>query len=568
MSRKPAGKSVPNKTATASSPEGELLRHLKDLGLESPEAYRIWCREQGFSTALHKGWQERRLERTQAAKLQAESKAREHLLTTHVRQLGLDDWAAYEAWCRMHSLNATLHKSAEQKRQELRLAQSERAEAALVHSRRFDRHPQEILRSLAKGTALPEGLKSPHIQKIAATFHPLGKTSSVRKTFLRLLLRVQETSDLLRCDPVIGYLGPQQGNTYIEALMELARRHRGWLRQPETWKPDSRSPGRQFASLARHLLAHYEVPSFLDAAWFEGNTERAVSHQEWFCHIGIGQNIRTAQLPLHLTKRAAHLLLQAPRELPIEAALRWCQVRALGGDEYLTRAVLATRLAEIQQDEPFWISVLHFLLNNPMLDFAQFGPILDYIHHQRFVPAEVFDECGHRVGMAIPEPNFSMKGRTGTALLRRVEEWHRQLSRDLKRPNQVWNSSGIGSLALEQREEATGQEFLWTIEELTTSQALLEEGKAMRHCVASYVSTCAKGISSIWSMQMEERKSGIRRRVMTIEVNNAHRAVCQARGRCNKAPGDKRAGTRLAMAPDILKRWAEQQGLSIPSHVC
>jgi hypothetical protein len=59
MSKRSAKRGAPNRTATASTPEGELQRHLRDLGLESTEAYRAWCREHGFGSAIHKDWQER-----------------------------------------------------------------------------------------------------------------------------------------------------------------------------------------------------------------------------------------------------------------------------------------------------------------------------------------------------------------------------------------------------------------------------------------------------------------------------------------------------------------------------
>src|SRR5690349_5416 len=115
---------------------------------------------------------------------------------------------------------------------------------------------------------------------------------------------------------------------------------------------------------------------------------------------------------------AAHHFLQAPRELSIEGALRWGQIHGLGGDEYLVRAVLGTKLGELMEDELFWKSFLHFLVNNPMLDRACIGPMVDYIHAQKYAPREAVGEDGRRVLLPPPNPHFSMKGRTATALWR------------------------------------------------------------------------------------------------------------------------------------------------------
>jgi hypothetical protein len=271
-------------------------------------------------------------------------------------------------------------------------------------------------------------------------------------------------------------------------------------------------------------------------------------------------------VPLHLTKRAAHLFLQAPKDLPIEAALRWAQAQALGGDDILARALLATRLAELQNDEAFWQSVIFFFINNPMLDFARIGAIVDYIHQRRFVPSEVLGPDGEVTGMAVPEPDFSMKGRTGIALLRRVEEWHRDLARETKRPPIEWAASGIGGLTHSFRDSAAKLDITWTVDEILSGRGLQEEGKEMRHCVASYASSCARGASSIWTLQIQEGEAQ-RRRVMTIEVHNSRRTVVQARGRCNKSPGGKRASPRLAHAPEIVRRWAAEQNLTVPSYL-
>ena len=118
-----------------------------------------------------------------------------------------------------------------------------------------------------------------------------------------------------------------------------------------------------------------------------------------------------------------------------------------------------------------------------------------------------------------------MKGRTGIALLRRVEEWHRDLARESKRAPLEWERCGVGNLSWSYRDGAAKLDVTWTIDELLSSRALQEEGKEMRHCVASYAASCARGSISIWSLQVQEGSGAARRRVMTVELLNGRRTI-------------------------------------------
>ena len=122
-------------------------------------------------------------------------------------------------------------------------------------------------------------------------------------------------------------------NTFLQGLMQLARRHRDFVRTPDEWQPTSRNSRRQFTQIARHLLARYpDVPDFLDAAWISPEDEDQRRWQEWFLHLGGGGNFRTApDLPIKLTKSIAHELLQTPESTPIPKALRRAQILGQGG---------------------------------------------------------------------------------------------------------------------------------------------------------------------------------------------------------------------------------------------
>src|SRR5262249_27730671 len=143
-----------------------------------------------------------------------------------------------------------------------------------------------------------------------------------------------------------------------------------------------------------------------------------------------------------------------------------------------------------------------WLAGQPMLDPSQVGPIVDYLHDQRFV-ASAPNPLAHLPGQPLlvaPQPNLTMKGRCPEALLAAVAAWHRRLGRFISGPAVFWAASELKPFRHEEGEGANRK--IYTIHELTSSHALQEEGRAMRHCVASYVSSCRAGRVSIWSLRV------------------------------------------------------------------
>ena len=145
---------------------------------------------------------------------------------------------------------------------------------------------------------------------------------------------------------------------YVRALGRLATWRACWIRAADGWTVRTHNAQRQFSSLARHLLARYPVPCVFDAAFMSDDESAAA---EWFIHVGTGQNLRTAAgLPFPLTKMMAHHAMLADESdvNGVVAALRWGQVRGLGGSARLANAVAASRLRAAQgpDAEPFWLT--------------------------------------------------------------------------------------------------------------------------------------------------------------------------------------------------------------------
>ena len=359
----------------------------------------------------------------------------------------------------------------------------------------------------------------------------------------RLLLFCRDETDLLT---------DQDASLYADALLAIAAHHRDWVRPVEHWRASSHNASRQFRSLLRHLLARYDVPDFLDAAWFKGLTGEGVKQQRWYKHIALGRNIRTVDdLPIPLTKKQAHHFLQAPNDFDIPSAFRWAVIIDLGGDERLVRSILRTRIGTTFGAEEFWITVFRFLIAHPTLDPSHHGPIVDFLLHRsscrRFPTQRTRDQTGPP--LIPPQANLCMKGRTPESLLRAVGEWHRSLSSGRTVPVTTLGPSGFPAFI---HEEGLGEDARrYEIVELLTSHELILEGSLMHHCVASYARSCASGRTSIWSLR-KRIESGRVVRLATIEVSNKERRIVQVRRRWNKLPtsGDL----------SLLVRWSEAGG--------
>ena len=247
----------------------------------------------------------------------------------------------------------------------------------------------------------------------------------------------------------------------------------------------------------------------------------------------------------------AHHFLEAPDDATVEEAIRWGQIRALGGDETLARALTGTHLGRTFEHDKFWLSVVRWLIEHPLLDPRRIAPIFDYIRHQKFV-ASTSLVGGRLCETPPPQPNFSMKGRSPETLLEQVQSWHRHLA-GVHQGQADWSPSGIAPFRFVAKDEESGETMAtWTIRELLSSQALLNEGREMHHCVGSYAYACAEGTSSIWTMDVETVDG--RRKLLTIEVERRTRAIRQACGKYNALPD--------AEAVAILRHWATAAGLS------
>lgn len=511
-------------------------------------------------------------------------------LKAHIKRLGLHSEAEYQKWCKNRGLGGGLYRSKHQKRKERHLASVSPGEAVLSRARGQTRNRGNTLRQLYDKSLSKGRLGADYLYRVRAAFSRLESDPPARRAYLELLLAIEPHERLFGLEPALPHLGATPENTWMDGLSRLARLHERWVRPLKDWRPDTHNARRQFAHLARYLLARYnEVPDFLDAAWFFGDDDVARRRQGWFLHLGGGGNLRTApDLPVQLTKRMAHVFLQGESHRTPEQALRWAQVKGQGGSQSLAEAILQTRIAQTFEHEDFWASVITFFVRNPMLDPVHVGPIVDFLHNQKFVRAERLLPGGEVELDDPPQPNLSMKSRSIDKLLRQVEEWHEELANrpideteerpaarrsawNRRRPLLEWTGGVIADFELKEG-SASGQDNLrWSIRELRSNRELAAEGKAMSHCVLSYAKSCRSGGRSIWSLGVRIGNNP-RRQVLTIAVDPFARRVTEVRGRYNALPGsgknlkggiDKAYARLMSQARMVMDRWIQREQLTL-----
>ena len=488
---------------------------------------------------------------------------RVHAVLEHLDRVGVESTEEYRQWCRSHGFLPDLGKAVRKRRAELEVAAGE------TDGTGRDAWFGQVIARMHAHSTQPGDLRTGYLRQLGRAFDG-GLAGGARDAFRDLLLHCQRHAHLGGTQPAIAPLGRRAGNTYVEALAELARRYRLWLPPLASWRPDVQDPRGQFASLVRHLLAGFELPLFMDAAWFCGRSADAQRRQAWFLHVAGGHNIRTAALPVQLTKRMAHCFGEAPAHYTIEMALRRAQTVGQGGSDELVDAVLSTPLGTTFDNETFWATVVTWWVKHPELDPEMVPPIYDFIQYRKFAPREVAGPGGDVRMELPPEPNFSMKSRSVPKLLEAIDAWHIQLAREAKATAvDGWPKSGIPDFRFDEANPKTKSIKRWRITELRTYKALFTEGREMKHCVSAYASRCCAGTESVWSLQVSDATQK-NRRVMTIALDPRARVITQVRGRLNLTTKSIRVGkggsddiyaAYAARGRAILRMWIQANRL-------
>lgn len=342
----------------------------------------------------------------------------------------------------------------------------------------------------------------------------------------------------------------------VAAIAAMARWHADFVRSPHTFVGTSSSPIGVIRDLAEHLFALYPVPVAMNAAWLTGSDEPCAEH-EWFIRLGRGESVRDLAIPMRVTRALAHAFRSAPFFPTVAGALVWAQARSMGASDEVARAFAESRVGRTLAHDDTRRSLVEVLVRDGATP-DQVGPVVDYVASAKLEAREGFRADGTFGPTPPPEPELSLEGRTLGSLLRRVDAWHVAAGR-APVSDAAWPSSGILGLSFEERIAPRSPDEpptlrIVSIVELLSSFELAQEGRAMRHCVATYAGECIQGKASIWSLRATTRQG--QKRLLTIELDPRARTVRQARRLANRPAGPRDR--------EIVALWAERERLVLP----
>ncbi len=302
-------------------------------------------------------------------------------------------------------------------------------------------------------------------------------------------------------------------------------------------------------SLVQHLLFRYSAPGFLYAC-FAGSDAEHLPRQSpeglgrsLAVHVGQGGSpAKFGKVHVwepNLTRRMGAELMKTTKVFALPQSVRRAHFRILIPGASRTRKASLASLSRYATDDAFRkqfvFETMQWFANQALLDPAQVGPLVDFIAFERE-----------------RDPAYRIIGRSGAHLLEQMERWRLGLAKATDAKT-VFESASFRSLFGTNKERKVETESA-TLEPLS-STALVSEGRAMRHCVASCAGRLRSGAVSIWSLNCNSQFDSQHRRLVTIEVDNRNEVLRQARCPSNRQP--------TASQGDMSTRRAACAGLRI-----
>lgn len=299
-----------------------------------------------------------------------------------------------------------------------------------------------------------------------------------------------------------------------------------WIRSPETCNDPS--------LLLPHLFCKKSPWSFLIDHL---NSDETADYKWWIWLILLGRGFSLQRAAACFgwsvpKKFQFHLEYSVPAGLGLFESISYAEVIRLGGgqrefDLLRENPAFVIDVTEHERSDllRFWRQALAWLIKHrDVLGFAAVPDILDWAVH-RHTEAVRFNK------------QFCWLNRTVASVKKQVADYKKSANRTIFRR---WKNHGL-NWAFECQ---AGEE--WSIVELDRTEQLVEEGRAMRHCVGGYDLYCQEGRSAIFSLLRNGQRQA------TIEICPVTKTVRQARGKCNREANSKER--------ELIRKWIESVG--------
>ena len=333
-----------------------------------------------------------------------------------------------------------------------------------------------------------------------------------------------------------------------------------FIRSLNDFSPRSYNRDRQIENLIRHLLVKYPVPSFMYESMIRSNKpgrcyiapqdrrnpneNKDCPYRDWFIALSQGKSFPKLAKD-YMTRAECAKFLIAPSHQAIDVNVWWAKLEVAG---------VPNQIKEILIDKFFNRRCPIAEARGRLIDVIRFFGVY-HAEMDKNTLIEVVDFLSWKMGN---DPNFSMKGRTGSSIIKLSTEWHILMQKAKMGRYVEWEGLKIPKW------KHTDDNYVWEMIELLNNRDVINEGKKQRHCVSSYVTSCVDERVSIFSLRCfsecagGDSSTGIEKDRLTIEVNRQRKSVVQIAGKMNR-----RATIR---EKNIVGKWALAHGLSIAGY--
>jgi len=284
----------------------------------------------------------------------------------------------------------------------------------------------------------------------------------------------------------------------------------------------------------KNILKDYNFPAiFYNRALIQCISEQ---EKEWMIYLIKGNSIRKIPgLPFKLPKNAAHYLMQMHKELNQKKS------RELVAFHSILNILLYASFRANGMPHTYALEILNTNIRNRSYDLNRWIDQFTILYKKRLPKTRINEVADYLI---FRDSNVDLKNKTIENLLADVEEWHEDIQN--QKFQEIHRHIKFKDIGLEKFEHFKNNRN-YTILQLLTPFELYTEGRALRHCVFSYMQFCATGKCAIFSLQ-EIDNTKQTNRLLTIEVVDGR--IVQARGLRNRTYNELEYG--------ILTLWAEK----------
>lgn len=326
---------------------------------------------------------------------------------------------------------------------------------------------------------------------------------------------------------------------YAEGLKKIYDYKDFWIRDYKTWEPTRyRNSWWNIINLIEHLFEEYKLPRVLKTVWF--NKDNQDMEIELYIDLCQGKSAHkvfknyalNSAIP-ELTKKQVHAFMNGRHENVFEVEYKKIFLLENGVKKDFVREATIGNWACSLSNLNMLKEYLLLVQKETMFDKSQILPLWDYMLYLR---RQIENE--NKV--------FVLKNRSIQKLLNDMHEWHQSLNKS--KDSSYWEASWKVKPYVYEDFEKKAVGFY--IKELTTAKELIEEGRKLSHCVASYANSCKNGNATIWSFYKDD--FGNRKKLVTLELRDELTLV-QCRGKANRLPDNSEWYH--------IEKWLKENGL-------